>query len=92
MSSSVSSAGSTGGKNPDLTVCQVRAATAMLVPLWARGGHCSRKYAEQIVMQLERTQQRSVKAARCHRRRTIARLHAIGITLENTIKCHWRRS
>jgi hypothetical protein len=58
---------------------------------WTRGGHCSRKYAEQIAAQLTRTQQRRVKAARCHRRRTLARLHALGITLENTIKCHWRR-
>jgi hypothetical protein len=64
----------------------------MLVPVWARGGYCSRKYAEQIVTPLTRTQQRNAKAARCHRRRTIARLHAIGIKLKDTIKCHWKPS
>jgi transposase len=37
------------GENPDLTFCQTRTATALLVPLWTRGRHCSRKYAEQIV-------------------------------------------
>jgi hypothetical protein len=81
-----------GGKNTHLTVCQVRTATARLVALWARGGRCSRKYAEQISAHLTLTQQRNAKAARSHRRRTIARLHTIGIKLKTITKCHWKRS
>ena len=81
---------STGGKNPALTLCQIRTATAMLAPIWARDGRCSRKYAQRIAVQLTLTQQRNEKARCCHRRRTICRLHAIGIKLKNTIKCHWK--
>jgi len=60
------------------------------VTLWARGERCSRRCAEPISAQLALTQQRNAKAARSHRRRTIRRLHAIGIKLKTTIKCHWK--
>ncbi len=39
--------------------------------------------------QLALTQRRSSKAARYHGRRTIKRLHTIGIKLKNMTKCHW---
>jgi hypothetical protein len=92
MSFSANSAGGIGGTNPRLTVCQIGTATSKLAPLWARGGRCSRKYAEHLSAQLALTQQRNTKAARSHRRRTIARLQTIGIKLKDTIKCHWRPS
>jgi len=79
------------GKNPGLTVCQVHTATAMLTVLWVRGGRCSRKYAESISAQLALTQRRISKTEHSHRRRTIRRLHAIGIKLKNITKCHWNR-
>jgi SRSO17 transposase len=47
------------GKNPDLTVAQVHAATAALVPIWIRGGRCSRKRAEAICRRLLLTQQQN---------------------------------
>jgi hypothetical protein len=81
----------TGGKNPALTVCQVRTATSSLAPLWAQGGRCSRKRAELIAAQLALTQHRNAKAARSHRKRTIRRLHAIGVKLKTINKCHWTR-
>ncbi|MGB3194098.1 MAG: hypothetical protein WBC39_02270 [Phycisphaerae bacterium] len=49
------------GKNPDLTVAQVHAATAALVPIWIRGGCCSRKCAEAISRRLFLTQQRNAR-------------------------------
>jgi len=61
------------GENPQLVVCQVRTATAQLIPLWLRGGRCSRKSAEVIQGQLRVTQQRCLKSARCHRKRTLRR-------------------
>ena len=48
-----------GGKNPDLTVAQVHAATAALVPIRIRGGRCTRKRAEAICRRLLLTQQQN---------------------------------
>lgn len=65
-------------------------ALALEVPVWARGERCSRRCAERISAQLTLTQRRNAKAACSHRRRTIRRLHAIGIKPKSTIKCHWK--
>jgi len=86
-----SSARGTGGKKPDLTVAQVHAATAALVPIWTRGGRCSRARAEAISRRLLLTQQRNARAARCHRWRTLRRLHEKGVFLKDTIICQPRR-
>ena len=68
-----------------------RTEAAKLVSRWARAGRCSHKCAEQIRTQLTLTQQRNATAARSHRRRTITRLHRIGIKLKAITKCHWKR-
>jgi hypothetical protein len=81
-----------GGKNPQLTVAQVRTATARLVPIWFRGGRCSRPLAEAISQVLCRTQHRNAKAARSHRKRTLRRLHALGLFLKDLPICQWRPS
>jgi len=76
-----------------LTLCQVRTtAAACLVPLWTTGRRCSLKYAKRISDTLSVAQQRIVKAQRCHRRRTIRKLHAIDIFLKDTIPCYWSRT
>jgi len=77
-------------KNPGLALCQIRTATAKLVSPWARGDHCSQRCAEQIGARLALTQQRNAKAARSHQRRSIARLHAMGIKLKTIAECHWK--
>jgi len=78
-----------GGKNPGLTVAQVRTATACLVPVWHRKGRCSRQGAEAISRRLLTTQQRNTLAARSPRRRTLRLLHARGVFLKNLRMCHW---
>ena len=76
---------------PELTVCQVRTATRRPVPLWLRGGRCSRRTAESLAAQLTLTQQRNATAARSHRKRTLRRLRAIGIRLRALRICQWPR-
>jgi len=80
------------GENPALTLCQIRTATRLLVPLWIRGGRCSRKFAESISRQLVRTQHRNAKAQRSHRKRTLRRLHNIGMYLKDLRTCQWNPS
>lgn len=75
----------------DLTVCPVRTATRRLVPLWLRGGRCSRPTAECLAAQLTFTPQHNAAAARSHRKRTLRRLRAIGIRLRALRICHWPR-
>jgi len=74
-----------------LTVCQVRTATAALVPVWTRGGRCLRKRARTISRRLLVTQQRNARAAHSHRRRTLRRLHEIGVFLKDAIICQPKR-
>ena len=81
-----------GGKNPDLTVCQVRTATSRLAVIWVRGGRCSRRFAELISRQLALTQQRNARAEASHRKRTLRRLHQIGVYLEDLPTCQWKPS
>ncbi len=79
-----------GGENPLLAVCQVRTATRYLASIWARGGRCSRTFAEWISRQIVRTQQRNAKSRRSHRKRTLRRLHARGLYLKDLRMCRWK--
>ena len=63
----------------------------MLVPLWVRGGRCSRKRAEVITAQLLITQQRNAAAARSHRKKTLRKLRQRGVQLQNCRICHCLR-
>ncbi len=76
-------------KKTELTLCQVRTATRVLVPVWYRGGRCSRKQAEVIAAQLALTQARNAAARRSPRKRTLPRLHRIGIYLADIRHCKW---
>ena len=78
-----------GKKNTDLTLCQIRSATAQLVPLWHRRGRCSRTLAESIQRPLQVTQERNAKTRRSHRKQTLRRLHALGLYLKDLRTCHW---
>ena len=77
------------GKKTELTICQVRTATAQLVPIWHRHGRCTRAIALSISRQLVRTQHRNAKARRSHRKRTLRRLHKIGVKLKDVRTCRW---
>lgn len=63
----------------------------MLVPLWHCGGRCSRKRAEAIAGQLLVTQQRNTASYRAHRKKTLQKLHNIGVKLRTCRICRWLR-
>ena len=63
----------------------------MLVPLWYRGGRCSRKRAEAIAGQLLDTQQDNASSYHSHRKKTLQKLHHIGIKLRTCQICRWLR-
>jgi hypothetical protein len=63
----------------------------MLVPLWHRGGRCSRKRAEAIAAQLLDTQQDNQTSYRFHRKKTLQKLHNLGVTLRACRICRWLR-
>jgi len=63
----------------------------MLVPLWHRGGRCSRKRAEAIAGQLLDTQQDNGSSYRSQRKKTLQQLHNIGVQLHTCRICRWLR-
>ena len=63
----------------------------MLVPLWHRGGRCSRKRAEAIAAQLLDTQQDNGASYRSHRKKTLQKLHSIGVQLRTCRTRRWLR-
>ncbi|MEK7732020.1 MAG: hypothetical protein AAB363_09225 [Planctomycetota bacterium] len=67
----------------------MRTATRMLVPLWHRGGRCSRRRAEAIAAQLLVTQQRNAASYRSHRKKTRQKLRDIGVQLRRCRTCRW---
>ena len=78
------------GENPLLALCHARTARRYLAPIGARGGRCSRTFAERISRQIVRTQQSNVKSRRRHRKRTLGRLHARGLYLKDLRMCQWK--
>ena len=80
------------GKNPDLTIRQVRTAAARLSPIWARGDRCSRRRAEWIGRQALRTQQRNARSDRGRRQAARRRLHGIGVCLSDLRTRQWKPS
>jgi len=62
------------------------------MPIWVRDGRCSRKCAQWISRQIVRTQQRNAKSDRSHRKRTLRRLHEIGLYLKDLRMCQWKPS
>ena len=75
--------------SPDYLICMV--SPDYCISFWITGRRCSLKYARTIGDALAVTQHRNGKARRCHRRRTIRKLHAVGIFLKDTIPCYWSR-
>ncbi|MDA8377098.1 MAG: hypothetical protein M0Z50_08575, partial [Planctomycetia bacterium] len=64
-------------------------AIASLVGVWTRGGRCTPALARLISQTLIRTQRRNTTAERSHRKRTIQRLHMLGLKLKDMIVCDW---
>ena len=78
-----------GGEKPELTVCQVHAAVAALVPCWWLVGRASPTLIEHTATIIQHWQQRNATARKCHRKRTLKKLRKNGIILKNLIPCKW---
>jgi hypothetical protein len=78
-----------GGKNPELTECQVHTTVAALIPFWWLGLSPPRRLLERTSEEIERAQRRNAVARRCHTKRTRRRLHALGIRLTELPRCRW---
>jgi len=72
-----------------LTVCQVHAAVAALVPCWWLVGRASPTLIEHTATIIQHWQQRNATARKCHRKRTLKKLRKNSIILKNLIPCKW---
>ena len=76
-----------GGKNPELTECQVHTALAALIPSWWLGQRPSKALLEKTAAKIARTQWRNALARECHTKRTRERLRELGIKLTDLHRC-----
>ena len=73
--------GSSGGKNPELTECQVHTAIAAMIPYWWLEQRPSKKLLERTAEEIARTQRRNAAARKSHTKATRKKLRALGIKL-----------
>jgi hypothetical protein len=78
-----------GGKNQELTECQVHTAVAALIPFWWLNPSPPKALLERTSAEIERAQRRNALARRCHTKRTRRRLHALGVKLTEVPRCRW---
>jgi hypothetical protein len=78
-----------GGKNPEVTVCQVHAAVGALVESWWLCGRTSPRLIEHTAQIIQHWQQRNAAARTSHRQRTLKKLRKNGIVLKSLIRCKW---
>jgi len=76
-----------GGKNPELTVCQVHLAAAAVVRSWWLDGRASKPLYEQAAKEIAWTQQRNAQARKSHDKATRRKLRASGIRLTKIKRC-----
>ncbi|MCE9567195.1 MAG: hypothetical protein K8U57_34770 [Planctomycetes bacterium] len=77
------------GKNPELTVCQLRTAMSAFVrSLWL-SDRCVTQLLERTAKELRSTQARRAQARKSHTQATRRRLHAVGVRLTTLIRCQW---
>lgn len=81
-----------GGKNPELTECQVHDAIAACIPSWWLGQTPPRKRLERTAAKIRRAQQRNALARKCHTKRTRRKLHKLGIKLTELPRCTWGKT
>jgi hypothetical protein len=62
-----------GGKNPELTECQVHTAIAALIPRWWLGESPSTKLLERTAAKVQRTQCRNAQARKSHTNERVER-------------------
>jgi hypothetical protein len=65
------------GKNPELTVCQVRIAAAAVIRSWSLGSSAAQVQFQAAATQIAYYQQRNAAARRSHTKTTVRILHAL---------------
>ena len=70
-------------------MCQVHAAISPQLTFWWHEKRAPRFIIEAIVENLEHHQDGRARSRHSHRKRTICEYHALGIYLNETVKCHW---
>jgi hypothetical protein len=75
-----------GGKNPDLTVCQVRVAADAMAESRSMSGRCRRQFLDRKAELIAYAQVRNRRAAECHRRTTLERLKDLGVDI-TALRC-----
>ena len=81
-----------GEKNPELTVCQVRTATAALVRACQLGRRAARTILEAAAADIAYTQRRNAAARRSHTRTKLQVLAETNIQLHRLPRCQWDES
>ena len=80
-----------GGKNPVLTVCQLRTALSALVQSWWLTPKATERLLERTAKKIRYQQAQNTKARISHRKQTINRLHELGFLLTRLPQCRWSR-
>jgi hypothetical protein len=80
------------GGNPELTVCQIRTAAAAWVQSWWLTSRARTKFLDRTARKIRDTQRRNARSRKSHRKRTLRRLHALGITVSELPRCGWNGS
>ena len=80
---------SSGEKNPELTVCQIRTAAAALVQSWSLGKNAGQVLLERTAENITYQQQQNAKARKSHTKRTRRKLRELGIRLATLTPCSW---
>ena len=81
-----------GGKNSELTVCQVHTAVSALIRSWWLDGRVSARLLDRTAGLIQRAQRRNACARRCHIKQTRRVLRRMGIKLTHTPICKWNSS
>ena len=81
-----------GGKNPELTACQIHTAVAALIPSWWLGERPSEKQLERTAAEIQRAQKRNAAARKSHTKKTRRMLRQLGIDLTELPRCEWGKT
>jgi hypothetical protein len=79
-----------GGKNPELTVCQLHTALAALVrSWWLSSAPATERLLAKAATKITWAQRRNAQARKSHAKRTRRKLRDLGIKLTELKRCRW---
>lgn len=75
-------------KNPEVTVCQLRAAVNALISSWSMDPAAAARHIQRTAKTLQYIQRRNAQARQSHTKTTKQRLTRLGIKLSHCKRCH----